>query len=109
MIQGSSADGETLVHVQVAGDPHKVIEWALTAPLIQVIEETKRGARLKIQAADEATIAGVLRRMVQDGIAVTDYHREERRLEDAFIDMLGQIDRGTFKSPVAAPLLRDMT
>jgi ABC-2 type transport system ATP-binding protein len=102
MIRGGNSD-ETLVHVQVAGDPQKIIEWALTAPLIQVIEETKRGARLKIQAADEATLAGVLRRMIQDGLAVTDYHREERRLEDAFIDMLGQIDRGTFKVPAVPP------
>lgn len=102
MIQGSGVEGETLMHVQVAGDPHKVVEWALTAPLIQVVEETKRGARLKIKASDEATIAGVLRRMIQDGLVVTDYHREERRLEDAFIDMLGQIDRGTFKAPSAA-------
>ncbi|MDZ4289580.1 MAG: ABC transporter ATP-binding protein [Prosthecobacter sp.] len=90
---------ETLVNVQVAGDPQKLVEWALTAPLIAILEETKRGARLRIQAADEATTAGVLRRMIQDGLQVTDFHREERRLEDAFIDMLGQIDRGTFKAP----------
>lgn len=95
----NTAEAETLVHVQVAGDAQKLIEWALTAPLIEVVEETKRGARLRIQAADEATTAGVLRRMIQDGLQVTDYHREERKLEDAFIDMLGQIDRGTFKAP----------
>ncbi len=98
-----TATTETLINVQVAGDPKKLTEWALTAPLIQIIEETKRGARLRIQAADDMTTAGVLRRMVQDGLAVTDYHREERRLEDAFIDMLGQIDRGTFNPPPLPP------
>jgi ABC-2 type transport system ATP-binding protein len=93
-----------LVNVQIAGEPAKLIEWALTAPLIKVEEETKRGARLRIQAADDATLAGVLRRMIQDGLPVLDYHREERRLEDAFIDMLGQIDRNTFKAPLPGEL-----
>jgi ABC-2 type transport system ATP-binding protein len=99
MVRGTETAGETLVNVQIAGEPAKLIEWALTAPLIKVEEETKRGARLRIQSADDATLAGVLRRMIQDGLPVLDYHREERRLEDAFIDMLGQIDRNTFKAP----------
>ena len=98
MVRGTATAGETLVNVQIAGEPAKLIEWALTAPLIKIEEETKRGARLRIQAADEATLAGVLRRMIQDGLPVLDYHREERRLEDAFIDMLGQIDNNTFKA-----------
>jgi ABC-2 type transport system ATP-binding protein len=93
----TTAVEETLVNVQILGEPAKLVEWALTAPLIEVVEETKRGARLKIQSTDEGTLAGVLRRMITDGLQVTDYHREERRLEDAFIDMLGQIDKGTFK------------
>jgi len=96
MTRGTAA-AETLVNVQIAGEPAKLIEWALTAPMIQLIEETKRGARLRVQSTDEATLAGVLRRMITDGLLVTDFHREERRLEDAFIDMLGQIDKGTFK------------
>jgi ABC-2 type transport system ATP-binding protein len=98
MTRGAQAV-ETLVTVQVADDPRKLIEWALTAPLIELVEETKRGARLRILAADDATTAGVLRRMIQDGLPVTDYHREERKLEDAFIDMLGRIDSGTLKPP----------
>jgi len=97
MTRGTAAKAETLVNVQVAGDPAPLVQWAMTAPLIQVAEETKRGARLRVQSTDEATLAGVLRRMITDGLQVTDFHREERKLEDAFIDMLGQIDKGTFK------------
>jgi ABC-2 type transport system ATP-binding protein len=99
MTRGAASASETLVNVQVAGDPQPLVQWALTAPLIELVEETRRGARLRIQAADEATVAGVLRRMIQDGVQVLDYHREERRLEDAFIDMLGRIDSGTFAPP----------
>ncbi len=105
MLRGSEAAAETLINVQISGDPAKLIEWALTAPLIKIEEETKRGARLRVQATDEATLAGVLNRMIQDGLPVFDYHREERRLEDAFIDMLGQIDKGTLKSQAQPPPL----
>lgn len=104
MTRSTASAGETLVNVQVHGDPARLVEWALTAPMIQVVEQTKRGARLKVESTDEATIAGVLRRMITDGILVTDFHREERKLEDAFIDMLGQIDKGTFKASAEAPM-----
>ncbi|MES2598152.1 MAG: ABC transporter ATP-binding protein [Verrucomicrobiota bacterium] len=94
----ASATPETIVNVQIAGEPAKLVEWALTAPLVKVMDETKRGARLCIESTDEMVLAGVLKRMVTDGLLVTDYHREERKLEDAFIDMLGQIDQGKFQS-----------
>lgn len=103
MMRGTANAEETLVNVQVAAEPAKLVEWALTAPLVKIEEETKRGARLRIQAVDDATIAGVLRRMVQDGLPILDFHREERRLEDAFIDMLGQIDKGTLGTPPPLP------
>ncbi|HEY1084903.1 MAG TPA: ABC transporter ATP-binding protein [Prosthecobacter sp.] len=97
MVRGTAVTEEILVNVQVAGDPARLKEWALTAPMIEILEETKRGARLRIQSSDETIQAGVLRRMITDGLQVTDFHRENRKLEDAFIDMLGQIDKGTFK------------
>lgn len=97
MVRGTASAEETLVNVQVLGEPALLVQWAMTAPMIQVVEETKRGARLRVQSKDEATLAGVLRRMITDGLQVITFHREERRLEDAFIDMLGQIDKGTFK------------
>ncbi len=39
--------------------------------------------------------------MVKDGLKVTEFHREQRNLEDAFIDMLGRIDRGEGALPTA--------
>ncbi len=101
MMRGNAAEAGTLVNVQVLDGPEKLVQWAMTAPLIEIVEETKRGARLRVQSSDEQILAGVLRRMITDGLQVTDYHREERRLEDAFIDMLGQIDKGTFKGDTA--------
>ena len=101
----TSALAETIVNVQIAGEPAKLIEWALTAPLVKVLDETKRGAKLRIESTEETVLAGTLKRMITDGLLVTDFHREERRLEDAFIDMLGQMDRGSYKPsyPMSSP------
>lgn len=85
---------ETLVHVQVASDPAQLVQWCLTAPHVRLADETKQGARLRIDSTEPEIVAGVLRRLIMDGIPVTDFHREERKLEDAFIDILGQLQRG---------------
>lgn len=102
-----SARQETLMNVQVAGDRARLTEWALTAPQVRLLDETKKGARLCIESADEAVIAATLRRMILDGLPVTDFHKEERRLEDAFIDMLGRMEQeaGAVLPPAPPPPL----
>jgi ABC-2 type transport system ATP-binding protein len=84
----------TLVDVQVSGEPQRVVEWALTAAHVKVEDERKSGARLRIDSTDPAVIAGVLRRMVSEGIQVVEFHREQRNLEDAFIDILAKLENG---------------
>ncbi len=98
---GKSA--EALVNVVVTGDPVVLQQWALTAPHVKIEAETKRGARLRIDTLDEDIITGVLKRMILDGIPVIDFHREERRLEDVFIDILGELGKGTFTLPPPLP------
>jgi len=84
---------ETLVTVQVGGDPAQLAHWALTAPHVTLADESKHGGRLRIDSASDEVVAGVLRRLVLDGIPVLDFHREEIKLEDAFIDILARLDR----------------
>jgi ABC-2 type transport system ATP-binding protein len=93
---------ETIVRVEIAGEPATLAQWTLTAAHVSVLDETKNGARLRIDSVDRSVVAGVLRRMIADGLPVVEFHHEERKLEDAFIDILGEIDKGTF-SPAAAP------
>jgi ABC-2 type transport system ATP-binding protein len=90
---------ETVVTVEIAGEAEKIAQWALTARHVKLLAESKQGARLKIDSIEPDVIAGVLQRMIADGLPVVEFHREERRLEDAFIDILGEIDNGTFVSP----------
>ena len=58
---------------------------------MEVIETRKQGARLRLPDTDPARAAEVLKGMVRDGVPVIEFHREERNLEDAFIDIPNNI------------------
>jgi ABC-2 type transport system ATP-binding protein len=77
-----------VVNVQVEGAVQALLEWATLNPGWSVIEELKHGARLRCETTAATQLASGLRKMTHDGLAVVDFHREERRLEDAFVDIL---------------------
>ena len=52
----------------------------------------KRGARVSIDEDKPDFLASMLKKMIMDGVAVTEFHREERKLEDAFVEMLKKIE-----------------
>lgn len=82
----------TQVTVEVADDPSKLVDWATMAPHVTFKEITKTGARIEIDSVDPEVISLVLKRMVNEGIPVIEFHKEERKLEDAFIEILGEIE-----------------
>ena len=91
---GSDATGGVFYDVQVHGNPDSVADWVVLNPGVEVIETRKQGARLRLPDTDPARAAEVLKGMVRDGVPVIEFHREERNLEDAFIDILGQLEQG---------------
>lgn len=103
LTQGSDILGGTFYNVQVVGDPLAVAHWAVTSPYVEFIEERKHGGRIKIDSKDPNQAALVLQRMVKDGLLVSEFHKEQRNLEDAFIDMIGQIESGN--APMSPPPL----
>jgi len=82
-----------VVNVSVHGDPAKLEEWAVVSPMVRFLQSTKSGGRLEIETDSPEIVANVLRRMIQDGLTVTEFRREERNLEDAFIEMVGKLDK----------------
>jgi ABC-2 type transport system ATP-binding protein len=82
----------SLIEVQLAGGVETLSDWASLSPHVTFREATKSGGRIEIDSVEPAVIASVLRRMIDDGIAVTDFHLQERKLEDAFIEILGKIE-----------------
>ena len=101
--QGTDAAGGMLYDVQVTGDAARLSEWCAVNPYAEFLESRKFGGRIRIDSADPEKAAEVLARMIRDGLRVTEFHKEQRNLEDAFIDMLGRIDRGETARPEASP------
>ena len=81
---------EIIIAVHVAGGEERLHEWAMLNPGVRLLEEIKGGARLVFDSADPEALAVHLRKMVTDGLDVTEFRREARRLEDAFISILSQ-------------------
>ena len=96
---------KAVVDVQVAGDPDSLRQWVLLNPGVTLVEMRKRGARISFEA-DEATVfAMTLRKMINDGLAVTEFHREARRLEEAFVEMLKKVEPERAQPPPLPPPL----
>lgn len=81
-------DAVATFHVQVSGDPEVLARWVSLNPHVRLVETHRSGARVELDSAGPEAVATTLRRMILDGVPVTDFHRETRRLEDAFVDML---------------------
>ncbi len=90
LLQSSEYSDLMFYDVQVLGDPTKVSDWAVTSPHVEFIEDRKHGGKISIKSNDPQIAADILRRMIHDGIKVTEFHKEQRNLEDAFIDILDQ-------------------
>lgn len=98
--RGTSQKGGFIYDVQVLGPPEAVSDWAALHPGVEFLEQRKHGGRLAIETDDPARCAEVLRLMLSDQLQVIEFHREERNLEDAFIDMLGQIKSNQSPPPL---------
>jgi ABC-2 type transport system ATP-binding protein len=74
--------------INLATDKDKFIEWIALQPNVSLIEDTKKGVRIKIGGSTEIEIAQLLRRFVMEGFQITEFRKQERRLEDAFIELV---------------------
>ncbi len=85
-----SADAVSTVVVSVAGDPAPLHAWAAERPGWRLLEKRRDGAKVEVPGGDPAAVALALRRLVEGGIEVTEFRREGRLLEEAFVDMVGR-------------------
>ncbi|MBK1827405.1 ABC transporter ATP-binding protein [Haloferula rosea] len=92
--QGTDAAGGMLYDIQVCGDPQAISDWCVVQPHVEFLESRKQGGRIRIEGNDPKRASDILGRMIKDGLTIHEFHKEQRNLEDAFIDMLGRIDRG---------------
>ena len=78
--------------MQLAHTPERLAEWASLNRHVTFKEATRTGGRIEIDSIEPEVIATVLRHMLRDELPVTDFHLQERKLEDAFIEILGEIE-----------------
>ena len=90
--QGPDGQG-AIVSIVVAEELERLKEWAMLNPGLEVLEALKQGLRVRFASTEPAFLAERLRAMVQSGIPVVEFRREERRLEDAFVDVLSRTGR----------------
>ncbi len=76
------------LEIETLGPVDRLLAWAVLQPGLTFVESTNRGARFDFAAKEQGDLAQLLRCAVQDGIPVCDFHRLERRLEDAFVEVL---------------------
>jgi len=87
------------VRVAVAGDPAAFQAWVELRPGWRILEARRDGGLVECPATDPATLAGALKQLVAAGIDVVEFHRESRRLEEAFVEMVKQ----QVDAPTGAP------
>ncbi len=80
-----------LIDIRVHGDPNTIADWVAVNPDVALVETKREGARVAFDRGEPEAIAAQLRKMINDGVPVTDFHRENKRLEDAFVDMLKKV------------------
>jgi len=100
-LKTAATDG-VQVAVQVAGDAEALRAFVLANPGAELLDPLPRGFRLRFESGEPDFLAEMLRRMVHDGIRVVDFRREERRLEDAFVDALRRTEAQTEAETEAA-------
>ena len=81
---------QTVIDVTTLINPEapSLTQWATENPGWTLMEQRRDGARLSFASVDPVKIAAALRKMIQEGIPIVEFRREERRLEDAFVEML---------------------
>ncbi|MDR2675688.1 MAG: ABC transporter ATP-binding protein, partial [Opitutaceae bacterium] len=70
-----------------AGGADALAAWMQTRPGWRLAGARRDGARAEFASSDPAAIAAELRRLAAD-LEVVEFRRQERRLEEAFVDML---------------------
>nr|XP_061810371.1 ABC transporter ATP-binding protein NatA-like [Nerophis lumbriciformis] len=92
-VESDTGAGGALYDVKIHGDPTALADWIVINPNVELEETRKNGGRVRIDSADHALAAQVLQRMIKDGLLIHEFHREERNLEDAFIDMMDKVQK----------------
>jgi ABC-2 type transport system ATP-binding protein len=104
-LQHREGPSACLLDIQVHGSEQPLVEWLSMHPGWELVAAGRHSVRAEFHSGEREVLAEQLRRMIIDGILVVDFHRQERRLEDIFVDVLKQNNNGTPSVPPPLPVL----
>ena len=82
-------DGLTsLIEIRVAGNPEPLYQWIALNSDLEIADRMKNGARVRMKDTEPEALSKLLRTLISEQIAVCGFFKVERRLEEAFVDML---------------------
>jgi ABC-2 type transport system ATP-binding protein len=77
---------QSVIEIRVAGNPEALYAWIAASLELDLVDRMNNGARVRVP--ENVDLSSLLRRLVLDGVGVDGFFKVERRLEDAFVDML---------------------
>lgn len=84
--RGGSTGIELLLRAD--GEAGRLEEWLTMQPGVKVIEQIPHGFRVRLDDENPVQRAALLRRMVEAGLPIYEFREHQRRLEDAFVDLV---------------------
>lgn len=84
-------DGRTMVEVRLDGPLQPLLEWVALQDDVSLQREQRDSVLLEVSNGDNP-LAPILRRMIEAGLAVSGFQKMERRLEEAFIDLVKKLE-----------------
>ncbi|MDX1680004.1 MAG: ABC transporter ATP-binding protein [Akkermansiaceae bacterium] len=88
----SRSTTQMLYRVECVPGSKSLAEWCSLQPDVQLIEEIEHGGRISIDGNSPEDAARMVARLVQDGLSPIEFRHEEQNLEDAFIDMMRELE-----------------
>ena len=76
------------ISIKILGEINKLQEWISLNPGIELVESQKDSCRISLDSNEDQEVAKILKRLINDNFEVIEFRQHQRRLEDAFIDIL---------------------
>ncbi|MDF9826446.1 ABC-2 type transport system ATP-binding protein [Ereboglobus sp. PH5-10] len=86
-LQRRDARTGIVFEIETLGPAAALLDWLAVRPGWRVVEQLRDGARAEFASGEPGAVAAELRRMSAD-LQIVEFRRQERRLEEAFVEML---------------------
>ncbi len=89
LTRGMAPGGGAMLEIRTLPDATSALQEALLLDeAVRVSDKIPCGFRVTLNSGDDKDAAALLVRLVSAGVPIADFHRVERRLEEAFVDVV---------------------